>query len=130
MTFRCPDSFRIRKGEWATASGDAFGAFFVPCELGRPPLKIIATDGHNEEGLAEWEHVSISLPDRCPTWEEMAYVKALFWSEEDCVLQFHPPRGEYVNNHPFCLHLWRPVGIAVPMPPSILVGYKSIGDIT
>src|SRR5690349_6482303 len=29
-----------------------------------------------------WEHVSISIPseDRCPTWEEMCFVKDLFWN--------------------------------------------------
>ena len=38
--------------------------------------------------------------------------------------QFHPPRSEYVNNHPNCLHLWKPVGAEFSMPDSILVGIK------
>ena len=71
-----------------------------------------------------WEHVSVSRRDRCPTWDEMCLVKALFWDEEDCVIQYHPPRSEYVNNHPNCLHLWRPIGVSLPMPPSIMVGFK------
>ena len=37
--------------------------------------------------------------------------KALFWDEDDCVIQYHPPRSEYVNNHQNCLHLWRPIGV-------------------
>lgn len=50
----------------------------------------------------------------------------MFWDEDDCVVQFHPPRREYVNNHPNCLHLWRPVdgNMQIPMPHSLLVGIK------
>lgn len=129
MTFRCPDRFRVRKGEWASDNGDLFGAFWVPVKLGAPPLKAIATDGLGDATLAAWEHVSVSLPDRCPSWDEMAYIKSLFWEETDCVMQLHPPRSEYVNNHRFCLHLWRPVLSAIPMPPSILVGIQKLGVI-
>lgn len=132
MSFHCPDKFRVRRGEWATATGDKFGAFWVPIKLGAPPMMVLASDGIEadyasdgwEHAPTAWEHVSVSLPDRCPTWEEMAYVKSLFWDEEDCVVQYHPPRSEYVNQHPYCLHLWRPVGQVIPLPPSILVGFK------
>lgn len=124
MSFHCPDRFRVRIGDWATANGEPFGAFFVPVKPGMPPLKIIASDGTDGEYEA-WEHVSVSLPNRCPTWVEMSYVKSLFWDDSDCVVQYHPPRSEYVNNHEFCLHLWRPVGVVIPLPPSILVGLKA-----
>lgn len=69
-----------------------------------------------------WEHVSISTQTRCPTWEEMCFVKDLFWDEEDCVVQYHPPKSDYINCHPRCLHLWRPIGLEIPRPPKILVG--------
>jgi len=45
----------------------------------------------------DWEHVSVSCEDRCPTWGEMAKVKSLFWSDNETVLQFHPRRAEYIN---------------------------------
>lgn len=89
------------------------------------PLRIIASDGSDwpeELGRPAWEHVSISRRDRCPTWEEMAQVKAWFWDAEDLVLELHPPRSRYVNQHPFCLHLWRPIGVEIPLPPAITVG--------
>lgn len=79
-----------------------------------------------------WEHVSITIGssvrkvERCPTWEEMNYIKDLFWSEDECVMQLHPPKSEYVSNHPYCLHLWRPLECDVPMPDSLMVGYKSV----
>lgn len=56
----------------------------------------------------DFEHVSISLLDRCPTWEEMCEVKDLFFNPEEAVYQIHPPESEYVNFVETCLHLWRP----------------------
>ncbi|WP_431309684.1 DUF7694 domain-containing protein [Bradyrhizobium iriomotense] len=76
---------------------------------------------------AGWEHVSVSIPRRCPNWQEMCFVKDLFWDEEECVMQLHPPRSEYVNNNRYCLHLWRPTSRAIPTPPSGLVGIVGIG---
>jgi hypothetical protein len=85
-------------------------------------FRVIASDG---EG---WEHasVSIALPERvalrCPTWEEMCYIKKMFWDEEDCVIQYHPSKSEYVNYHPFVLHLWRPTNQVIPIPKKIMIG--------
>ena len=36
-----------------------------------------------------WEHVSVSLARRCPTWEEMCMIKDLF-------VEYHPPRSHDV----------------------------------
>lgn len=83
-------------------------------------LFVIASDGGG------WEHVSVSYCNQkrkaCPTWEEMCAIKDMFFDPEECVMQLHPPKSEYVNNHPYCLHLWRPNnGSAIPTPPRILV---------
>ncbi len=81
-------------------------------------LLVIATTG---EG---WEHVSVSVPgtQRCPTWEEMDFVKDFFWTDSETVMQLHVPRADQVNDHPYCLHLWRPLGDTIPVPPPELVG--------
>lgn len=76
------------------------------------------------QGIPHWEHVSVSLPSRSPTWEEMCLIKNLFWGEDETVIQYHPPKSEYVNNHQYCLHLWKPIGKTIETPPSILVGIK------
>lgn len=68
----------------------------------------------------------MSLPHRCPTWSEMCRVKAAFWDDDDVVVQYHPARSDYVNVHPYCLHLWRPVGIQMPQPDSLMVGPKEV----
>jgi hypothetical protein len=94
------------------------GVFFIPRQT--EIFHCIISDG---EG---WEHVSVSLRNRCPTWEEMCFIKDMFWGADECVMQLHPVRSEYVNMHSFCLHLWRPTGAAIPTPPSIMVGIPTI----
>lgn len=63
--------------------------------------------------------------ERCPTWEEMCYIKSLFWDDTDCVIEFHPAKADYVSCHPYCLHLWRPTDQAFPTPDPIMVGPAS-----
>lgn len=55
----------------------------------------------------------------------MCFVKDLFWSDDECVIQFHPPHSDYVNYHPHCLHLWNPIGIDIPLPDSHAVGPRT-----
>lgn len=73
---------------------------------------------------AGWEHCSVSLPTRCPSWEQMCAIKELFWNDDECCVQYHPAKDDYVNNHPYCLHIWRPTKEELPTPPSIMVGIK------
>lgn len=77
-----------------------------------------------------WEHVSVSVGPRagkvgrCPTWEEMVFVKRLFWTDEETVIQYHPPEAAYIHDrghNPYILHLWRHATIPVLVPPGILV---------
>lgn len=121
MAFHVPEKFRFSGGPLGTdASHGNNGLFFIRVAHGQT-LRAIASDGGG------WEHVSVSRSDRCPTWEEMCQVKALFWDGDDCVVQYHPPETDYVNNHPYCLHMWRPTEEAMPAPPSWMVGIKSFG---
>lgn len=81
---------------------------------------------HNMNAIVSWgegwDHVSVSHRARVPIWEEMCWVKDLFWTPEECVVQYHPPKVDYINCHPNCLHLWKPQGIELPRPPSYMVG--------
>ena len=95
------------------------GEFLIPGPHNKD-LQIIASNG---EG---WEHVSVSMENRCPNWPEMCFAKNLFWDDDDIVLQFHPAKESYVNNHPFCLHMWRPTNQEIPVPDSILVGIRGL----
>lgn len=97
-------------------SWDGFQAYLVHPLVKSGAIAIIASWG------AGWEHVSVSLRNRTPTWEEMCIIKDIFWEEEECVVQYHPPKSEYVNRHPYCLHLWKKIGEEFETPPRILVG--------
>lgn len=134
MRTRFPEKLeagRVREGIMASDSRDGgYGAFFVHGPCGEE-LKIIASAAHpTDVTSAGWEHVSVSIRRRVPNWQEMCFVKGLFWEPTEYVVQFHPPETEYVNNHPNCLHLWRYTKAAFPLPPSILVGIKSEGVLT
>lgn len=78
-------------------------------------LKVICSWGMG------WDHVSVSLESRCPSWAEMCWVKDLFFKPEECVVQYHPPESTYKHLHPYCLHLWRPQGAEIPMPSTEMV---------
>ena len=110
------EQHRVLKGPMRSNYGDPYGAFFIPFK--DSGLSVLADNGE----LSGWEHVSVSTPHRCPTWEEMAFIKSLFWDEEEMVIQYHPPRSQYVNKHPYCLHLWRKLGFDMPLPPKKLLG--------
>ena len=49
------------------------------------------------------------LEDRCPTWPEMVALNHLLFHTDDIpTFQVHPRADQYVNNHPFALHIWKP----------------------
>jgi len=99
--------------------GDLFGWFEFRSSPNGPIIRVQAVEAYAEYGF---EHVSVSLANRCPTWDEMCKVKDLFWDEEDTVVQFHPPKSEYVNQMKYCLHLWRYTLGEFPRPKKIEVG--------
>ena len=93
------------------------GVFSLPCPKTGAFLQIVASNGHG------WDHVSVSLPNRCPNWPEMEHVKRAFFADDETAMQLHVPPSDHVNHHPFCLHLWRPNdGREIPRPPAIFVG--------
>lgn len=85
------------------------GAFFME------PLTIISADQMG------WDHVSVSTPFRCPTFEELKMIKDLFWSEEETVFHFFPKKSEYISFHPYCLHLWKKHGRDYELPPKEMI---------
>ena len=101
-----PERFRIENG----GEEGGPGAFIIPREVSGD-LVIIAAEGMG------WAHVSVSLKDRCPSWREMCMVKDFFFGKDVWAMQLHSPEGENINVHPFCLHLWRPLDVSIPVPP-------------
>ena len=77
---------------------------------------IIASNGGG------WEHVSVSNEKHIPSWNVMCKIKDLFFKDTETVIQFHPPKSEYVNLHKNCLHLWRNIENETKTPPKQFVG--------
>lgn len=100
---------------------DGGGAYEVRCPTSGMLLRVIASWG---EG---WDHVSVSLPNRVPSWDEMCFIKRVFFGPDEVVMQLHPAEQNYVNCHPNCLHLWKPHQGEIPMPPTWMVGPKQMG---
>lgn len=111
----------VRAGRMASSADDGNnGAFLIPHV--RVVLQIIASDGMG------WDHVSVVPVDRrgqhlfrTPTWAEMCFVKSLFFADDECVVEYHPPKHAYRNAHEYCLHLWRPQGAEIPLPDPEMV---------
>lgn len=66
----------------------------------------------------DWDHVSVSHKSRCPTWDEMCEIKDIFFDEDECCVEYHPAKSNYVNIHPYCLHIWKPQKEQIPVPPT------------
>jgi hypothetical protein len=137
------EQYRVRTGRMRSKTSDGNnGVFEIPhYRMSGHTFHVVCSDGRS------WEHVSVSVwpprsrqrpgkptpkrPDpRVPTWEEMCWIKDLFWDVEERVVQYHPPKSEYVNTHPAVLHLWKPVDQEMPAPPPELVGvlgYRGVG---
>lgn len=112
---------RVREGVFASRDEDGFNGAFAFYVNGLP-IKCIASDGSG------WRHVSVSIHNSTmtPSWSVMAQIKHIFWGEDEWVTQFHPAAGEYVNNHPGCLHLWQPTDKPMPIPRPEMVGVKGM----
>lgn len=130
--------FRVKTGP--LASHDSLGnngAFVIPFTFDSQGRPEVASPSHYRFSVivsdqGGWDHVSVhisiirstrsgTLEERTPTWQEMCLIKDLFFGPEETVIQIHPPRSRYVNNHEHVLHLWRPYNRSIPMPPMFMV---------
>jgi len=112
---------RIQRGYYASSPGDMHGGFKV---VGPKSVALMIMSSGTGEMCEGWEHVSVSCTYRTPNWDEMCWVKRAFWRDDEVVMQLHPVETDYVNHHPYCLHLWRPLNATIPLPPAEFVGPK------
>ncbi len=94
------------------------GAFVIDRHKDGEFFFLVASNGFG------WDHVSVSLHrknganiKRCPSFEEMQMIKEKLFAEEEVVFQLHPREEDYINTHPYCLHLWRPNNYNMNIPP-------------
>lgn len=109
--------WRIKTGHYGSDETAGWnGAFLVPLE--GEMWHVLISDG------AGFKHLSISNAQKkvLPTWTVMCRVKEAFFADDDWAIQYHPPKGDdYVNDHPYTLHLWMPLDQELPKPAIVLV---------
>lgn len=55
-------------------------------------------------------HLSISCPDRYPTWDEIAHARFKLVPGDVTMAMLLPGEKDYVNIHANCFHLWQVPG--------------------
>ena len=121
------DKWRVKDPDhhFYSRTGATYGAFFIPHPWkSRYTYEVIAVDG--QEVGDHWEHVSVKVADisgstRTPGWDEMEWIKSLFWPEGEVAVQFHVNGEKKVNVHPHVLHIWRNSKSPFQLPPQIFV---------
>lgn len=119
------NQYRIKL--WGLYGDATNGKFIIPRKNKSGYYQVIASDGLG------WDHVSACLLDnqknlveRSLRWEEMCEIKEMFFEEGIEVVQIHPKKEDYIDDHPYVLHLWRPNSLEMPLPTKndILSNYK------
>jgi hypothetical protein len=108
--------WRIRKGQMASDETAGWnGIFLVPLE--GEMWKVMISD------QGGWKHLSISNAQRkiMPSWNVMCRVKDAFFGDDEHCVQYHPAKEDYINDHPWCLHLWMSLDEPMPKPPFVFV---------
>lgn len=112
------EKHRLRKQEdemWSPFARSHGGMFMLASPVEMVNLRVIASNGDG------WDHVSVSLAHRCPTWEELEFVKRFFFKPDEVAMQLHLPPSDHISLHPHCLHIWRPHDVMIPLPPKEMV---------
>lgn len=102
---------RMLNSQWEPFDPRTSGCFRV--WNNQRELACIVTNGGG------WDHVSVQLATilGLPTWWDLEFVRKFFFEPNEVVVQYHVPEKDHVNVHGRVLHLWRPHGIPLPMPP-------------
>lgn len=96
-----PRTLRLGDGRKLVVARSMSGGLAYRCADG---LAVIASYDVTPHGLLL--HVSMSYANRLPSWAELTLIRAAFYPPDLDVIQVLPRGGEYVNVHPYCLHLF------------------------
>lgn len=111
---------------------NGFGGSLFPIEYRKGKPKIIQDYDKVLNFAFSWacgfEHLSVSTTVKTPTWEQMCKMKDIFWNENEVCMQLHPAKENYINNMPYCLHIWKPTTKEIPTPPNLMVGVRTNPD--
>jgi hypothetical protein len=108
--------WRIKDGKFGSTEVDGFnGHFLVPLE--GELWHIIISDQMG------WKHLSVTNAQKkmLPNWTIMSRLKDLFWGDDEWACQYFPAKEDYINDHPFCLHIWSSLDEPMPHPSFVFV---------
>lgn len=63
-----------------------------------------------------WLHLSVATPTKLPSWELLKFVKDCFLGPKRQAIQVLPSEERYINQHPYCLHLFTCISDDDPIP--------------
>jgi hypothetical protein len=89
--------------------------FNVPHPATGTKLRVLASANDG------WDHLSVSLLNRCPNWPEMDFIKRKFFRDDEVAMQLHVTPEDHINVHPYVLHIWAPHDVKIPLPPKVFV---------
>jgi len=118
--FKVPERHRVKDGVMGSTSEIGNNGCFQ-LKINDRLYKIVASQDLGWEHVSASPIVALGRIQKPPTWEIMCEIKTRFWGKQDIVLQYHPAEKDYVNCHPFTLHLWRPTDEKIPTPPKWMV---------
>jgi hypothetical protein len=108
--------WRIKTGAMASTELDGWnGMFLVPLEGELWHVMISDQMG--------WKHLSVTNAQKkmLPSWTVLGRLKDLFYGDDEWACQFFPAKEDYIDDHPFCLHIWKPLDEELPRPSIALV---------
>jgi hypothetical protein len=68
-------------------------------------LSVIASIDRTQHGALL--HVSLALPDKLPKWDQIKAIRNYFFPKTVDVMMVLPQERDYINVHPFAMHLWQ-----------------------
>lgn len=95
-----PERVRLADGR-ELVKQRAEGHAFYQCQDG---MRVMVSDDAGPHGTLR--HVSVSYRVRDPRWAELKLVREAFFDPDQDVMIVLPRRGQYVNVHQHCFHLW------------------------
>jgi hypothetical protein len=103
--FALADGRRLTVVDHLDLSSVAGRALHLFCWAGPKDLVVQASSDLTPHGRLL--HVSLSFPDRNPSWRDIRQVRDACYPADVDVMLVLPRSGDYVNVHQHCFHLWQ-----------------------
>lgn len=97
-----PDFPPSAPASWRLVERSLDGAKYLHCLA---PYSVIVSRAIELDGR-QWTHFSVGHPHRLPSWDDLVRFKEAFLGPESKAIQVLAPRSQWVNIHPYVLHLW------------------------